>query len=70
MRHRDFHALCARFDWGWRDSKDPKVRNEAFVEEHRLRRVARETSSLERILVRAEASYWRQKVRSTREAQQ
>lgn len=70
MRHQDFHQACCSFNWGWKDSKDPHLRSAGFTGEHQLRRIAEESESLMRILVKAEAAYWQRRVQRSREVAQ
>lgn len=67
MRHRDFHRECCSFNWGWRDSDDPVIRSAGYAGEHKLKQIALESDSLERILVKAEARFWQRRVRQSRE---
>ena len=61
MRPSDFHRLCVRFNWGWRDGTDVADWGEAPGEEYRLRRIAEERPELLRILERAESRFWKQR---------
>ena len=50
MLPKDFFRQCKMHDWDWRRSDDASVRSRGSANEHRLKRIAEESSVLRAIL--------------------